>query len=229
MRPDIQTLQAYYKSPAGCKTEARLCAILNPMLIQHTQARLLGLGYGVPFLQGVQTRVERLVLAMPASQGVARWPLGSDNLACLVDDGSLPFTDSLFDQILVVHALEFAGPARRLLRELWRVLAPGGKLLFIVPNRTSLHMLSPHSPFASGQPYTRQQLHSLLTEALFQPLSWQTALTLPSMLGGSRLDHVISQSGLGGVHIVEATKQVGAMPKTYPSAGKRVLASAPAH
>ncbi len=221
MRPDIQTLQHYYASPAGRKIQMRLIDVLQPLLTRHKQARLLGLGYAAPFLNGLAESTERVVLAMQASQGAQRWPEAGGNCACLVEDKSLPFADSLFDQVLVVHALEFAGPARRMLRELWRVLAPGGTLVFIVPNRTSLLMLASKSPFSSGEPYTRQQLYTLLTDALFQPLAWQTALTLPSLPGGHAVDSVLSQSGLGGVHIVKAGKQVGAIPKPMVRAGGR--------
>ncbi len=227
MRPDIQTLQHYYANEAGCKIQLRLNDVIRPLLTEHKQARLLGLGYAAPFLNELEQSTERVVLAMQASQGVQRWPLDGGNIACLVEDKSLPFADSLFDQVLVVHALEFAGPVRRMLRELWRVLAPGGTVLFIVPNRTSLHMLTSKSPFANGEPYTRQQLYILLTDALFQPLMWQTALTLPSLLGGNAVDTLLSQSGLGGVHIVKASKQVGALPKAMMrTGGKRIMVAA---
>lgn len=227
MRPDIQTLQHYYAGAAGRKVQLRLNDVIAPLLTRHKQARLLGLGYAAPFLEGVAEHTERVVLAMQASQGVVRWPPLGGNSACLVDDKNLPFADSMFDQVLVAHALEFAGPAQRMLRELWRILAPGGTLLFIVPNRTSFHMLTSNSPFANGEPYTRQQLFSVLTDALFQPLLWQTALTLPSLMGGHGVDRIISQAGLGGVHIVKVSKQVGATPSaTAPAGGRRVAALA---
>ena len=39
------------------------------------------------------------------------------------------------DRVLMVHSLEFAESPRETLKELWRVLAPGGRLVIVVPNR----------------------------------------------------------------------------------------------
>ena len=39
-----------------------------------------------------------------------------------IDRGSLPFRDGAFDRVLLVHGLEAADHARRMLREVWRVL-----------------------------------------------------------------------------------------------------------
>ena len=47
-------------------------------------------------------------------------------LACLAEEGALPFPNALFDRILVIHALEEAESPLGLMREVWRVLRNDG-------------------------------------------------------------------------------------------------------
>ncbi len=211
MRPDITALADYYASPAGRKLRAALLPLVAPHVRTAPQDRLLGLGFAQPFMP-VSGPI--MVHACPALQGVARWPQGAPNLACLVDDKQLPFTDSLFDQVLLVHALEYAEPARKLLRELWRVLAPGGDLLLLLPNRASLHTLMDHSPFANGRPFSAGQLSQLLRDSLFEIKHAHTTVTLPEPFSTTLLDRLLLRSlpKSGGIHIVRAQKTDGAAP-----------------
>src|SRR5947207_8712583 len=50
----------------------------------------------------------------------------------------LPLGDAAVDRVLLVHALEMSRDAEALLREAWRVLAPGGRLLAVIPNRRGI-------------------------------------------------------------------------------------------
>ena len=58
----------------------------------------------------------------------------------------------------MVHALEHAEDPRETLKEMWRVLAPNGRLVIVVPNRRGLWASFEHTPFGSGRPYSRGQL-----------------------------------------------------------------------
>ena len=62
-----------------------------------------------------------------------RWPEGNANETVLVEEAELPLRDDSADCIVLVHVLEGSGNAGELLRELWRVLAPNGRLLIVVP------------------------------------------------------------------------------------------------
>ena len=49
------------------------------------------------------------------------------------------------------------------------MLAPGGRLVIVVPNRRGVWARFEHTPFGNGRPFSRGQLTSLLREANFTP------------------------------------------------------------
>jgi SAM-dependent methyltransferase len=182
--------------------------------------RVLGYGFAVPYLRSFIGEAERVIAVMPAQMGVVAWP-AVRQLATLVDEDALPFPDAFFDCLLVVHGLEGTDALKRHLRELWRVLAPEGKLLLVAPNRLSLWAQVERSPFAHGRPYTKSQLDRLLRDAMFEPLKWDISLLQPPLKSrrltgtGVSWDRVgrVLWPALAGVHIVEAQKTVfGAIP-----------------
>jgi SAM-dependent methyltransferase len=115
-----------------------------------------------------------------------------------------------------VHALENSADPIGLLREVWRVLAGGGRLLAVVPNRRGLWARMDTTPFGSGRPYSRSQITHLLRETWFTPTGWGEALYVPPVSLGLFLRSAAAWERAGatisapfaGVHIVEATKQV---------------------
>src|SRR5690606_16302909 len=117
---------------------------------------------------------------------------------------------------LFVHALEGAGDTRLLLREAWRVLVDGGRLLIIVPNRRGLWARFPKSPFGIGQPYSGYQLYTLIEESLFTPFKPTYGLYFPPV--EARLNLIFAETWerlgglwckkIGGVVIMEAKKLV---------------------
>ena len=151
-------------------------------------------------------------------------------VAPTTDEARLPLADNSVDKLLVVHCLEVSEQARPLLREIWRVLAPEGQLLLIVPNRNGVWSRREATPFGHGQPYSRTQLERLLQDVFFTPTTWSTALhALPV---GHRLAvrwaPALEKFGaklwprLAGVILVEARKELasaipaGAVVKRAP-------------
>ena len=49
-----------------------------------------------------------------------------------------------------------------LLREVWRVLAPSGRMMAIMPNRRGVWTRTDNTPFGHGRPYSRSQITQLL-------------------------------------------------------------------
>jgi SAM-dependent methyltransferase len=178
--------------------------------------RVLGVGYATPYLGLFREEAERCLALMPAPQGVVRWPSTRPALAALVEEDELPLTDSAVDRVLLVHALEMSSDPAELLREAWRVLAAGGRLLAVVPNRRGLWARMDTTPFGHGRPYSRSQITQLLRDTWFTPTGWGEALYVPPIGRGWFLRSAVAWERTGatlsapfaGVHIVEATKQI---------------------
>ena len=115
------------------------------------------------------------------------------NLSCTSEEDCLPFADLTFDRILLVHGLEMAENARRLLREAWRVLKDDGRLLVVVPNRSGMWAYWDSTPFGHGLPYSTGQLGRLLAGALFRVERRDAALWMPP----SRCACVAQRPGVG--------------------------------
>src|SRR5258706_409773 len=103
-----------------------------------------------------------------------------------------------------------------LLREVWRVLAPSGRMMAVIPNRRGVWTRTDTTPFGHGRPYSRSQITQLLRQTWFTPTAWGEALFMPPVGGGWFLRSAMAWERIGaalslpfaGVHIVEATKQV---------------------
>ncbi|MEO1017836.1 MAG: class I SAM-dependent methyltransferase [Pseudomonadota bacterium] len=176
---------------------------------------MLGIGFPGPALS-ICEEAALSVAAMPTTQGGQRWPERQPSRAAVVREDELPFDDNSFDRVVLMHALESSPHAHRLLREVWRVLADGGKLIVIVPNRRGLWCWSDRTPFGYGQPFTERQLQSMLISWLFDPHQTAHALFFPPVLASfwERLAVPTERIGirylrhLSGVLITEAEKSV---------------------
>ncbi len=227
MELDVRALAAFYDTPLGQVARRAILRPVRALWPDLKGLRLLGYGYAVPYLRVFRGEAERVVAAMPAAMGVAAWPADRCAAALCAED-ALPFADVLFDRILIVHGLEGAESLRPLLRQVWRVLAPEGRILIVAPNRASLWAQVERSPFGHGRPFSRGELGRLLRDALFEPGRWERALYAPPLRSrtlvrngkgwermGSRLF-----PGLGGVHVVEATKSLYAAAPVLPKGAR---------
>ncbi|MDB5465605.1 MAG: SAM-dependent methyltransferase [Phenylobacterium sp.] len=237
MRRDVLELRQFYASDLG---RAARVMVTRKVVEAWNDARgldVLALGYATPFVLPLQPATRRVVAAMPAQQGVEIWPGGERNLATLVAEDALPFANALFDRILVAHAIEEAADPIGLLREVWRVLAPTGRVIVAVAARNGLWANVEKTPFGHGRPYSRGQLAELLREAELEPSGWTRALYVPPvgwMAGwaegfeqsGSRL-----WPGFAGVVLMEAVKQTFAVKprasRVRARAARPVLAPVP--
>ena len=183
--------------------------------------RVFGLGFTTPYLAEFRGEAHTLGALMPAGLGALAWPNHGPSMSALVDEMELPLDDESADRILLVHMLEWSERSRALLREIWRVLGPGGRLLIVVPNRRGLWARVDTTPFGYGSPFSRSQLTQLLKESMFQPEGWQYALYMPPFNWRVLMQWPAFWERLGlvlwpafsGVIMVEATKQVyAAMP-----------------
>ncbi|MGE0339167.1 MAG: class I SAM-dependent methyltransferase [Xanthobacteraceae bacterium] len=213
---DVVDLRSFYAQPLGIMTRRLLGRAIRERWPDAQRCAIVGLGYATPYLGLFRAEGERTFAFMPGAQGVIKWPSASATLSALVSETAMPLRDATVDRVLAVHALEMTPHPADLLREVWRVLAPGGKLLLVVPNRAGPWTRMDTTPFGQGRPFSRLQLVSLLREALFTPVGWHEALWMPPFQRKWLLRAAPAWERVGatlslpfhGVHIVEATKQV---------------------
>lgn len=234
MRVDVLELQSFYAGPLGRVAQAMAGRRIHEAWGDLSGLDVLGYGYATPWLSGMLAHARRVTSFMPATQGVEHWPSGAANLAVIGEEERTPFPDALFDRILCVHALEEAEAARPMLRELWRVLAPEGRILLVVAHRRGLWARADHTPFGQGRPYSRTQLSALLQEAMFQPVAWSRALYAPPLswkvcAGAADAWETAGERAwpaFGGLLMVEAVKRLYA--GSLPGKGRPVLLARPA-
>lgn len=216
MFQDVVDLSDFYQTRLGNVTRQLLRQRIREMWPDVKGQSLLGLGFATPYLGQFTTEAERVLAIMPAGQGVLRWPRNTLNLTALADETELPLQDYSIDRILMVHALEGSDHPGDMLREAWRVLAGGGRLLLIVPNRRSLWAQVERTPFGFGQPYSSPQVSRLLRNHSFTPIRTMSGLYflpyrnrswLRAAPGWERLARNWLP-GFAGAILVEATKQV---------------------
>jgi SAM-dependent methyltransferase len=226
---DIIDLREFYASPMGRTVRRligqRLRALWPAPTLITAEQRMLGLGFATPYLPAFDGEAGRVVAAMPAGQGVMSWPAIDANRVTLADETALPFPDRSFERLLLVHCVEGSPALRPMMRECWRVLADGGRLIVVVANRRSLWSRAEASPFAQGRPYSMGQITRLLRDNMFVPLQTATALFLPPVgwrLFG-RFAYGFERVGVrwfpsfGGALVVEAEKQIYAPINATPA------------
>ena len=216
MSLDVVDLRNFYSQRLGMVARRLVGRGVRKLWNNTAGERVLGVGYTTPYLGLFREEAERCLAFMPARQGAVKWPTARPALASLVDPYDMPLTDSSMDRVILVHALENSEDAGALLREVWRVLNAGGRLLAVVPNRRGLWARMDTTPFGQGRPYSKPQIIQLLRDAWFTPVSWGEALYIPPFERGwllrsayawERTSATLSLP-FAGVHIVEATKQV---------------------
>lgn len=216
MNTDIVDLRAFYHSRLGRLAAQSISRALTSIWSPMADERLMGLGYCLPYLDRFGADAERVMAFMPASQGAINWPASGLSATALVDSEDLPLPDASIDRILLAHALEFTESPGDAMRELWRVLAPGGKLIIVAPNRRGVWARLEHTPFGNGRPYSRSQIIELLRETNFTPAAFAEALFFPPSKSRAVLKFrsIFERSGRAmwpafcGVHIVEAQKRL---------------------
>jgi SAM-dependent methyltransferase len=226
---DVVDLREFYGSRLGAATRRMIAHRIRARVSMAAES-VMGLGFATPYLDHPHDGVGRTLVFMMARHGVYHWPEDAPSSTALVDECALPLLESTVDFAFVIHGLELADNPAEMLREVWRVLSPQGRLLLVVPNRRGMWARFDTTPFGYGQPYSRPQLHALLRETQFSPIGWSQALFMPPFERSLVLSSAPAWERLGlwaspafsGVIIVEAVKQVYAI-----SGGRRVRKMVP--
>jgi SAM-dependent methyltransferase len=216
MRDDVVDLRDFYATRVGQVARRMIGRRIRAIWPDVAGMRVLGLGFATPYLRPFLAEAERVAALMPASQGALPWPPEGPCRVALADEAELPLQDFSIDRVLLVHGLEFSEQVRPLLKEVWRVLAGGGRLLAVVPNRRGIWARIDGTPFGQGHPYTPSQLARLLRDESFTPEQVTGALYVPPTGSRMMLRSAAAIEKLGerwfttfaGVSMVEATKQI---------------------
>lgn len=175
-----------------------------------------GYGFAVPLLRPFLAQARRVTGLMPGPQGVMPWPAEGPNHSVLCDETRWPLANDSVDRLVIMHGLETSEHAAAVLDETHRVLAPEGRALLVVPNRSGFWARRDATPFGFGRPWSRAQIEQLLAEAGFLPTWHSSALFFPPserrfwLKGARGLERVGRRwlpEALGGVLLVEAIRR----------------------
>ncbi|MEM1160617.1 MAG: methyltransferase domain-containing protein [Pseudomonadota bacterium] len=233
MHLDVVELRRFYASTQlGRMVQRTVRERLRTLWPSVKSENVVGFGYASPFLRPFLEEATRLLCLMPAQQGVCAWPAEGPNVSALVEETLWPLPGGFADRLIIAHGLETCERPGALLDEIWRVLAPGGKAVFIVPNRAGIWARRDGTPFSYGRPYSLGQLEETLSAHKFTTKQATAALYHPPSHRRFwlRVAPAIEQLGqrleirrLSGVLMVEVEKMVYITPQS----GARVAARDP--
>lgn len=235
MHPAVEELAAFYCTPLGRVVRAQIRAELRQMWPRVTAERVVGIGHVTPYLRPLQDDAERVCALMPAASGVLHWPREGPNKTALAHETALPLPDSSVDKVLMIHLLENTKDPFATLREAWRLLVPGGRLIAIVPYRSGPWARADHTPFGLGRPYSRFQLSNLISSAMFEVVEARLFLFTPPsqrrfVLGATRGWERVGRRvwpRFAGMLAVEAEKTLmRAVPTAKASRSLKIFAPA---
>ncbi|MEM8571089.1 MAG: methyltransferase domain-containing protein [Pseudomonadota bacterium] len=223
MHQDVLDLRAfYYRTRLGRSAQRALQVALRAFWHDVRGQRLAGFGFSVPLLRPFLGEAHCVISLMPAQQGVMPWPNGASNVSTLVEETHWPVPAGSIDRLVIAHGFETSEHPVDLLSEVWRVLAPNGSAVFIVPNRAGLWARRDVTPFGNGRPYTVSQLEAQLERHRFTPMRNAAALYWPPTHRKFWLKTASLWENVGrrydprlvaGALLLEAGKQIFARPK----------------
>ncbi len=214
-----QIVRFYYGTELGRIVQRSLSDQVSGVWPNTKGQTVAGFGFASPLLNPFLAASRRVLCLMPDQQGVVAWPrlrLDGENRSVLVEETSWPVATGLVDRLVVLHGLETCESPAALLEEVWRTLGPGGRAIFIVPNRSGLWARLDATPFGFGRPYSLMQLETLLQNHRFSLERRISALYMPPShrqfwIRTARywegFSHQFPVPFAAGVLIVEATKR----------------------
>lgn len=217
MRQDSVSIERFYSSALGRAAASALSGRIVDLWQGTDQLSLIGLGYPLPLMEEFAGEAKALAAVFPDTAGRVRWDgAGRGNCTVNAPEARLPFADGVFDRAVLLHALEEAENPRAVCRELWRVMAPEGRIVVAAANRRGLWARAERTPFGHGRPWTLRQLSGLLSDCAFQVTASTNALFMPPLPislvtagvhGWERAGRLVAP-GFGGVVLVEAVKRL---------------------
>ncbi|RMF35584.1 MAG: methyltransferase domain-containing protein [Alphaproteobacteria bacterium] len=223
MHLDVVDLRSfYYRTRLGRRCKDALRDRITRLWPDCRGMTVAGFGFAAPLLRPFLEDARRVLCLMPGQQGVMPWPGSQPNVSLLVEETLWPLPTGFVDRLIVAHGLETCDRPGLLLDEIWRVLAPAGRVIFVVPNRSGLWARRDATPFGFGRPYSLSQIEMQLRRHRFTPEGHEAALFAPpserrfwirTSRFWERLGQSMGASRLAGALLVEASKQVYVLPR----------------
>lgn len=207
----------YYRTSLGRVAQKAIRDKVAAFWPEAKGQTVAGYGFAVPLLRPYLAEARRVIGLMPGPQGVMPWPAGLENVSVLCEETRWPLPTGFVDKLVLLHGLETSDNPSAVLEEAFRVLGPGGRMLIVVPNRGGLWARSDRTPFGFGRPYSLGQLEAQLRRHSFQVEGHRAALFAPpserrfwlkTAPFWEDMGRRISSALMGGILIVEASKQV---------------------
>lgn len=230
MHLDVVALrQFYYRTRLGRIAQKSIRSRVRALWPEAFGQTVVGFGFATPLLRPYLPEARRVLAIMPAEQGVMPWPFGDRNVSVLASEDRWPLPTGFVDKLVCLHGLETSDTPGAVLDEISRVLGPGGRAIFAVPNRTGLWARQEGNPFGFGRPYSMGQLEAQLKRHDFQVERQRAALfAMPSEARFwlksadvmERIGQRVRGVHAGGLILVEVSKRVHA--PTRPGLAQRV-------
>lgn len=180
IRPDLKYLCEFYKTALGAVLARGLRREVRDLFPEHVRngkGLVLGIGYTLPYLKTFAGK-RNFISLMPASQGATFWPKKM-NRCFIAEEKKIPLPDCSVESVILTHELEFSENINNLLREIWRVLVPEGRVVILAPNRISLWAMAAGTPFGYGRPFSKAQIKKMLEESLFDLNEMRSLILTP--------------------------------------------------
>ncbi|MFS4436967.1 class I SAM-dependent methyltransferase [Paracoccaceae bacterium GXU_MW_L88] len=227
----LKLREFYYRTRLGRAVQSHLQSAIGEMWAKRSGQVVLGFGFANPVLRPFFDPTSAVTALMPGPQGGFHWPTGEPNRAVLCSETQWPVEAQSVDRLIFMHAMESSNRTEALLGEAWRVLAPEGRLLVIIPNRAGVWARTDRTPFGHGRPFSVAQIEKLMADAGFARESEKSALFFPPSHGRfwQKAAPLIEKSGrafgprsVGGALLIEASKHI-LRPRGTPVAEHRYL------
>lgn len=121
------TLSAFFETSAGAQLHRWEAAQMDALI--STLSGEAALQIGAPYAKCLRSAPHAFKVAVSADQD--ELALSHYDLNLLADSKALPFSESTFDLVVLMHTLDLEPEAENVLEEALRVLAPSGRLIIL--------------------------------------------------------------------------------------------------
>lgn len=189
----------WYKTPLGSLADRYEKALIHRLAHPRAGERALDVGTGTGHFALDLAARGLEVTGCDSSESMLKVARGKDPSLdwrhCQA--ASLPFADDLFDLVLSVTMLEFVRDPALAVAEMYRVTAPGGRVVVGVLNARSpwaaMYRQQEEGPFQCARFYTPREFLDLL--GAYGPVRWNSAVFFGPSGRGMRVAPLLERLG----------------------------------